>query len=525
MTARTVHRRPGSTKIEIFASMFKKILIANRGEIAVRVIRACREMGISSVAVFSDVDRAALHVSHADEAYAIGPAPARESYLNVAKILDVAKRSGAEAIHPGYGFLSENAQFARACAEAGLKFIGPPPSAMELMGSKTRARQAMQAANVPFVPGSARGLSISEAEELAVKIGFPVMIKAAAGGGGKGMRLVREPAELRSSFETAQSEALRSFNDSEVYLEKYIENPRHIEIQVLADEHGNVVYLGERECSVQRRHQKVIEEAPSAIVDEDLRARMGAVAVQAARSAGYTNAGTIEFLVDQARNFYFLEMNTRLQVEHPVTELVTGLDLVHLQLRIAAGEKLPFRQEDIQLRGHALECRIYAEDPDNNFFPSPGKILRLLQPSGPGIREDSGVYEGWSVPLDYDPMLSKLIAYAPDRNSAIQRMRRALDEYFIGGIKTNLSLFRRILDHHDFIEARIDTGFLDRMLASSAAERKPESALSDIAAVSAALFAATANPGTNGMNGAAPRKPDLVSPWKRAARAEGVRNE
>ncbi|HET6933822.1 MAG TPA: biotin carboxylase N-terminal domain-containing protein, partial [Candidatus Angelobacter sp.] len=301
--------------------MFKKILVANRGEIAVRVIRACREMGITSVAVFSDVDRAALHVSMADEAYPIGSAPARESYLNTPKILEAARRSGAEGIHPGYGFLSENAQFARACAEAGLKFIGPPPSAMELMGSKTRARQAMQAAGVPFVPGSARGLSVSEAEELATKVGYPVMIKAAAGGGGKGMRLVRTPSELRSSFETAQSEALRSFNDAEVYLEKYIENPRHIEIQVLADEHGNVVFLGERECSVQRRHQKVIEEAPSAIVDEDLRRRMGAVAVQAAKSAGYTNAGTIEFLVDRDRNFYFLEMNTRLQVEHPVTEL------------------------------------------------------------------------------------------------------------------------------------------------------------------------------------------------------------
>ena len=316
----------------------------------------------------------------------------------------------------------------------------------------------MQAAGVPFVPGSSKGLTLKEAEELAAKIGFPVMIKAAAGGGGKGMRLVRTAAELKSGFETAQSEAQRSFNDSEVYLEKYIENPRHIEIQVLADEHGNVVFLGERECSVQRRHQKVIEEAPSAIVDEDLRQRMGAVAVQAAKSAGYTNAGTVEFLVDAERNFYFLEMNTRLQVEHPVTEMVTGLDLVHLQLRIASGEKLPFQQEDVTLRGHAIECRIYAEDPDNNFFPSPGKIQRLVRPSGPGVREDSGVYEGWNVPLDYDPMLSKLIAFAPDRAMAIARMERALSEYFMGGIKTNLGLFRRILQHPDFIAARIDTG-------------------------------------------------------------------
>jgi len=505
--------------------MFKKVLIANRGEIAVRVIRACREMGISTVAVFSDVDRAALHVTMADEAYHIGPAAARESYLNVPRVLEAARRSGAGAIHPGYGFLSENAQFARACADAGITFIGPPPSAMELMGSKTRARQAMQAAGVPFVPGSAKGLSLAEAEALAAQIGFPVMIKAAAGGGGKGMRLVRTAAELKPAFETAQSEALRSFNDAEVYLEKYIDNPRHIEIQVLADEHGNAVYMGERECSVQRRHQKVIEEAPSAIVDQEMRQRMGAVAVQAAQSAGYTNAGTVEFLVDAHRNFYFLEMNTRLQVEHPVTELVTGLDLVHLQLRVAAGEPLPFRQEDIRLRGHALECRIYAEDPENNFFPSPGRISQLMRPSGPGIREDSGVYEGWTVPLDYDPMLSKLIAYGADRSAAIARMRRALDEYFIAGIKTNLPLFRRILDHPDFVSARLDTGFLDRMLAEQTQGPGTADGLEEIAAVGAALFAATATPKSNGQNGSAQNKPGTLPAWKRAARTEGLRNK
>lgn len=512
--------------------MFKKVLIANRGEIAVRVIRACREMGIASVAVFSEVDRAALHVSKADEAYPIGPAAAQESYLNVQKILEVARRSGAEAIHPGYGFLSENAQFVHACVEAGIKFIGPPASAMELMGSKTRARTAMQAAGVPMVPGSARGLTPAEAEAMAVKVGFPVMIKAAAGGGGKGMRLVRTPSELKPAFDTAQSEALRAFNDGEIYLEKFIENPRHIEIQVLGDERGNVVYLGERECSVQRRHQKVIEEAPSAIVDEEMRRRMGAVAVQAAKSAGYTNAGTVEFLVDAARNFYFLEMNTRLQVEHPVTELVTGLDLVHLQLRIAAGEKLPFRQEDLTLRGHAIECRIYAEDPENNFFPSPGRISKLLQPSGPGVREDSGVYEGWTVPLDYDPMLSKLIVHAADRPAAIARMKRALDEYFVGGIKSNLPLFRRILEHPDFAAARIDTGFLDRMLAAKTA---PEDAAhpaadhySEIAAVAAALFAAT-GPQKNGQNGNGARsnaeRRTKDSAWKVAGRAEGFGNQ
>ena len=339
------------------------------------------------------------------------------------------------------------------------------------------------------------------------------------------MRLVRSAGELKSAFETAQSEALRAFNDDEVYIEKLIENPRHIEIQVFGDEHGSVVYLGERECSVQRRHQKVIEEAPSAVVNEEMRRKMGAVAVQAAKSAGYTNAGTVEFLADAAGNFYFLEMNTRLQVEHPVPELVTGLALVHLQLRIAAGEKLPFGQEDVKLRGHAIECRIYAEDPDNNFFPSPGKITRLLRPSGPGVREDSGVYEGWTVPLDYDPMLSKLIVYAPDRAAAIARMRRALDEYFVGGIKSNLGLFRRILEHPDFAAARIDTGFLDRLLAAAPQPASSANGMAEIAAISAALFAAT-SPQKNGHNGARPHPiAERDSAWKRAGRTEGLRNE
>jgi len=505
--------------------MFKKILIANRGEIAVRIIRACHELGIRTVAVFSEVDRAALHVAQSDEAYLIGPASARESYLNIERVLATTRQSGAEAIHPGYGFLSENAAFARACADAGVKFIGPPASAMELMGSKTRARQAMQAAGVPCVPGSTKGLSVAEAASLAARIGFPVMLKAAAGGGGKGMRLVHTPGELSSAYATAQSEALGAFNDAEVYLEKFIENPRHIEIQVLGDEHGNLVYLGERECSVQRRHQKVIEESPSAFIDDDLRQRMGAVAVQAARSSGYTNAGTVEFLVDTQRNFYFLEMNTRLQVEHPVTEMVTGLDLVHLQLRIASGEKLPFRQVDVRLRGHAIECRIYAEDPENNFFPSPGKITRLDRPSGPGIREDSGVYEGWTVPLDYDPMLSKLIAYAPERSVALARMQRALDEYFIGGIKTNLPLFRRILENPEFAAARIDTGFLDRLLAVPQAAGHAD-AVAEIAAVSAALFAATAAPAGNGRNGGSRAvQTGGGSAWQRTARFEGTQRQ
>src|SRR5271169_2885642 len=463
--------------------MFKKILIANRGEIAVRVLRACHEMGIAAVVVYSDVDRAALHVRKADEAYPIGAPAASESYLNIGKILDVAARSGADAIHPGYGFLSENAKFAQACADAGVKFIGPTPAAMEAMGSKTRARQAMEKAGVPFVPGTSRGVeSFDEAEQVAARIGYPVMLKAAAGGGGKGMRLVDAPEQLKSSLEAARSEAERSFGDSEVYIEKAIVNPRHIEMQVLADEHGNTVYLGERECSLQRRHQKVLEEAPSPIVDADMRRRMGEVAVRVARAANYTNAGTVEFLVDTQKEFYLLEMNTRLQVEHPVTELVTGLDLVHLQIRIASGEKLPFTQDDVHLRGHAIECRIYAEDPDNNYFPSPGKITLLLQPSGPGIRRDNGMYEGWTVPMDYDPLLAKLIGYATDRQQAIMRLERALYEYFVAGIKTNISLFRRILRDADFRAARLDTGFLDRMLKRTE-DTRPDSSEAKVAAI------------------------------------------
>ena len=451
--------------------MFKKILIANRGEIAVRVIRACRELGITSVAVYSDVDRASLHVRKADEAYHIGPAAAAESYLKVAKILDVARRSGADAIHPGYGFLSENANFAQACVDAGVKFIGPSAASMEMMGSKTRARQEMEKAGIPFVPGTSRGVeSAQQAEQVAAKIGYPVMLKAAAGGGGKGMRLVQGPEHLKSALDAAQSEAERAFGDREVYIEKAIIDPRHIEMQVLADEHGHTVYLGERECSIQRRHQKVMEESPSPIVDADMRRRMGEVAVRVAEAARYTNAGTVEFLVDQGKNFYFLEMNTRLQVEHPVTELITGLDLVHLQIRIAAGEKLPFRQEDIRIGGHAIECRSTPEDPDNNYFPSPGKITLLLSPSGPGIRLDNGMYEGWTVPIDYDPLLAKLIGYGTERRQAISRLKRALHEYFVGGIKTNISLFRRILTDADFQSGKIDTGYLDRLLKSKPPE-------------------------------------------------------
>ncbi|HEX4578020.1 MAG TPA: acetyl-CoA carboxylase biotin carboxylase subunit [Edaphobacter sp.] len=496
----------------------KKVLIANRGEIALRVIRACREIGVGTVAVYSDADRGALHVLHADEAYRLGPAPAAESYLRGDLILEVARRAGADAVHPGYGFLSENAEFAEACEAVGVTFIGPPASAMRVLGSKTRARQAADAAEMPRVPGSVTGLAdVAEAIRVAAGIGYPVMLKAAAGGGGKGMRAVAKVEELAAAFAAASSEAERSFGSGEVYLEKLIATPRHIEIQLMADEHGHCVYLGERECSVQRRHQKVIEEAPSAVVSEDLRRRMGEAAVRLALSAGYVNAGTVEFLVDAAENFYFLEMNTRLQVEHPVTEMVTGLDLVHLQLRVAMGEPLPITQEDVRLRGHAIECRIYAEDPENNFFPSPGLITRLVQPGGPGIREDCAVFAGWRVPLDYDPMLSKLVAFAPTREMAIDRMLRALDEYVIGGIKTNIGLFRRILTDPDFRAARIDTGYLERLLAAGSALAGvtiPE----DVVAVAAALFAASARRETSLVADAA-----AESRWAEAGRREGLR--
>jgi acetyl-CoA carboxylase biotin carboxylase subunit len=504
--------------------MFKKILIANRGEIAVRVLRACHEMGIAAAVVYSDVDRASLHVRKADEAYPLGAAAASESYLNIPKILDVARRSGAEAIHPGYGFLSENATFAQACADAGVKFIGPTAAAMQAMGSKTRARQTMEKAGIPFVPGTSRGVdSLDEAEQVAARIGYPVMLKAAAGGGGKGMRLVHASGELKSSLEAARSEAERSFGDSEVYIEKAIVNPRHIEVQVLADEHGNTVYLGERECSLQRRHQKVLEEAPSPIVDDDMRRRMGEVAVRVAKAAAYTNAGTVEFLVDQNKSFYFLEMNTRLQVEHPVTELITGLDLVHLQIRIAAGEKLPFTQDGVRLRGHAIECRIYAEDPDNNYFPSPGKITLLLGPSGPGVRIDSGMYEGWTVPIDYDPLLAKLIGYGADREQAIAHLTRALNEYFVGGIKTNIPLFRRILRDPDFGAARLDTGFLDRLLKRNEAN-PADSRSAEVAAIAAAMFAALGS-ATAGSSAADESRAasNSDSNWKSASRREAQR--
>ena len=475
--------------------MFRKILIANRGEIAVRILRACRELGIRSAVVFSDADRKSLHVRLADEAYPIGPAPSRESYLRIDKIIEVARRAGCDAVHPGYGFLAENAALPRACTEAGITFIGPPADAMEALGSKTAGRKLARGVDVPTVPGTNEPIEKpAEAQSLAQRMGYPVLLKAVAGGGGKGMRLVNSDAEFESGFRDASSEAMNAFGDDRVYLEKYLDRPHHVEIQIFADAHGRVVSLGERECSVQRRHQKVIEEAPSPIVTPELRKKMGDAAVRLARAGGYVNAGTVEFLVDANLNFYFLEVNTRLQVEHPVTEQVTGLDLVKLQIAIAAGHRLPFAWESITPRGHAMEVRLYAEDPDNNFFPSPGKILSRHVPSGPGIRMDDGVYEGWTVPNDYDPLLSKLIAWGNSREETIARLRRALEEHTITGIKTNAGLFRRILVEPDFLRGEIHTRWLDELLlrpraaASSANETSRESSVSAAAAIAAAIW-------------------------------------
>src|SRR5689334_15497147 len=494
--------------------MFRKILIANRGEIAVRIIRACRELGIKSVAVYSDVDRNSLHVRLADEAYPIGPAPSRQSYLCLDKLMDVARRAGCDALHPGYGFLAENAALPRACSEAGVTFIGPPADAMEALGSKTAGRQLARRVEVPTVPGTNDPTEKSEARALAQSMGYPVLLKAVAGGGGKGMRLVSSDAEFESAFRDAASEAMNAFGDERVFLEKYLVRPRHIEIQILADHHGRVVSLGERECSVQRRHQKVIEEAPSPVMTPELRKKMGDAAVRLARAGGYTNAGTVEFLVDQHYNFYFLEVNTRLQVEHPVTEQVTGLDLVKLQIAIAAGHRLPFAWETITPRGHAMEVRLYAEDPENNFFPSPGTILSRHAPSGPGIRLDEGVYEGWTVPMDYDPLLSKLIAWGNSREETVSRLRRALEEYSITGIKTNSALFRRILAEPDFLRAEIHTKWLDEVLRRPHPPAHSDANGVDAAAIAAALWQAT----RHGSPAAASTSPE--SAWKREGRRQ-----
>ena len=442
--------------------MLKKVLVANRGEIALRVIRACRELGIETVAVCSEADRRAAHVLAADEFAVLGPAPAAESYLRVDRLLEAARDRGCDAVHPGYGFLAERAAFAAAVEEAGLTFVGPTSSAIAAMGDKTRARQAMMAAGVPVVPGTAEALAdAADAERTAAEIGYPVMLKAAAGGGGKGMRVVREPSELAASFASASREATAAFGDGSVYVERFLDGPRHIEIQVLADGHGHTIHLGERECSIQRRHQKMIEEAPSPAITPEIREAMGAAAVAAAEAVGYRNAGTVEFLF-QDGEFFFLEMNTRIQVEHPVTELVTGVDLVQWQLRVAAGERLTLRQEDVRWTGHALECRITSEDPGNGFLPSTGRIELLHVPAGPGVRWDGGVQVGDVVSLHYDPMLAKLVVHAPTRDLAIARMARALAELRVVGVETSAPFHRRVLAEDDFRAGRLDIRYLER---------------------------------------------------------------
>jgi acetyl-CoA carboxylase biotin carboxylase subunit len=441
--------------------MFKKILIANRGEIAVRIIKACQELGIASVAVYSEIDRSALHVQTADEAVEIGPAPAPDSYLNMDRIIEAAEKTGSEAIHPGYGFLAENAEFARRCEEAGLVFIGPNSKAMALVGDKVKSRQTLEKADVPLIPGMQRVFKdIESYVKEARSIGYPVMIKASAGGGGKGMRIASNDGELKSGIESGQREAKGAFGDESVYLEKYIENPRHVEFQILADNHGQVVHLFERECSIQRRHQKIVEESPSQALDPDLRTRMGEAAKEVVRATGYNNAGTVEFLLDKNKNFYFLEVNARLQVEHPVTELITGIDLVHQQIAMASGQKLPFSQEDLQQRGHSIECRIYAEDPHNNFLPSSGKVVYLKEPRGPGIRHDCGIYSGSEVPIFYDPILAKLIVWARDRDRACARMIHALNDYVVLGIKTTIDFLKDVIAHPEFLAGSTTTGFI-----------------------------------------------------------------
>jgi len=442
--------------------MIKKVLIANRGEIAVRVMRSCREMGIKSVAVYSEADRTSMHVRYADEAYFIGPSPSNESYLVIDKIIEVAKKSKADAIHPGYGFLSENAAFSNRCKKEGLIFIGPSAYAINTMGDKITARQTMLKANVPVVPGTTEALKdMEEAKKVIKEIGLPVMVKASAGGGGKGMRLVKEEKDIESSINAAKSESMAAFNDDAIYIEKYIESPHHIEFQILADQYGNAIHLFERECSVQRRHQKVVEETPSPLMTPAVREEMGKHAVAAAKAVNYEGAGTIEFIVDDNLNYYFLEMNTRLQVEHPITERVVGVDLVKQQILIASGEKLALKQEELYQHGHAIECRIYAEDPDNNFMPSPGVIKHITEPLGLGVRHDGYVYEGYKIPMYYDPLISKLIVWANTREEAIARLKRALYNYKITGIKTSIKFLARILDCPEFIGGNYNTHFIE----------------------------------------------------------------
>ena len=485
--------------------MFKKILVANRGEIACRIIRACREMGIGSLAVYSEADRASLHVQLADEAICIGPPAAVESYLNMDRIIETARASGAEAIHPGYGFLAENPEFARRCERAGVIFIGPNSRALELVGDKIRARQTMEKSGIPIIPGMKHvAADFAEYATEAGKIGYPVMIKASAGGGGKGMRIVCSEEELRPGLESGQREARAAFGDESVYLEKYIEDPRHVEFQVLADNYGHIVHLFERECSIQRRHQKIVEETPSQALNPELRRRMGETARKVLAVSGYNNAGTVEFLLDRNKTFYFLEVNARLQVEHPVTELTTGVDLVQQQIRIASGEKLSLKQEDLAQRGHAVECRIYAEDPSRNFLPSSGRILFLREPKGPGVRHDGGIYSGWDVPIYYDPILAKLIVWAETRDSACARMAAALDDYVILGISTTIPFLKDVISHPQFREGATTTGFIKNYFENWQEKEGPLDGLT-LALAAAAL--------------------DELSPSERAGKAGGLKKE
>jgi len=490
--------------------MFKKILSANRGEIAVRIIKACQEMGISTVAAFSDGARPSLQAQIADEAIWIGPPPAVDSYLDMDRIIQAAQKTGAEAIHPGYGFLAENAVFARRCEKEKIVFIGPNSDALELVGDKVRSRQAMEKVDIPIIPGM-KGIvkDISAIKTEAQKIGYPVMIKASAGGGGKGMRVVFDEKNLAPSFEAGMREAKSAFGDESVYLEKYIEEPRHVEFQVLADNHGNVVHLFERECSIQRRHQKIVEETPSQALDPELRDRMGETARKVMQVSGYNNAGTVEFLLDRDKKFYFLEVNARLQVEHPVTELTTGMDLVHHQIKIAAGEKLPFKQEDLEQKGHAIECRIYAEDPHNNFLPSPGKILYLKEPRGPGVRHDCGIYSGWDVPIYYDPILAKLIVWAENRDSACQRMIKALDDYVILGVQTSIRFLRDLIDHPQFRKGETITSFIQDHFADWTGEKDTEE--KKVLALMAATFDSMQKIPSG--KGSLMAKKEVHSPW------------
>jgi acetyl-CoA carboxylase, biotin carboxylase subunit len=500
---------------------FRKVPVANRGEIAVRVMRTLREMGIVSVAVYSDADRAALHVRSADEAYPIGPAPAGESYLRVDKIIDTAKKNGCDGIHPGYGFLSENPALPEACERAGIAFIGPPASSMRAMGSKTAARDKMSAAGVPIVPG-ARCETTDEAVAAAKKIGFPVMLKAASGGGGKGMRLVSNAEEMASAWERARSEAKKFFGDDTVYLEKAILRPRHVEIQVLGDREGNLVHVFERDCSIQRRNQKVVEETPSPAASRELVARMGAIAVQGAKSVGYFSAGTFEFLLAEDGSFYFLEMNTRLQVEHPVTELVTGLDLVREMVRVAQGETLGFAQEDLSTRGAAIECRVYAEDPSTGFLPSPGVINTLVVPSGPGVRDDGGAYPGCTISSFYDPLISKLSVWAPTRERAVARMRRALSEYVVTGIRTNLAFHEKLFAHPEFAAGRYDTGFIERYKDDLLQYPQVKADRRAAVAVAVAVAAARLELATGASQASEGESGSRLSPWVAHHRARNL---